>query len=134
MIFIKSCILDLRVMRTTSGKTVTKEELEKTIEIILTETETLRLFNLPTVMVSVESEEAEKVRYVLFNYPHCFCNLNAKTEVLLFLSLGIPGYILWCMCLVKLYVKLYMCPVKLYVFILYVFFSKGHSFTIFFKK
>ncbi|XP_006862560.1 PREDICTED: WD repeat-containing protein 78 [Chrysochloris asiatica] len=52
---------ELRVVRTTAEKVVTKEDLEKTIEIILTETETLRLFDLPTVMVSVESEEAEKV-------------------------------------------------------------------------
>lgn len=77
MIFIKSCALDLLVIRTTPGKTVTKEDMEKTVEIILTETETLRFLNLPTVMVSVESEEAEKVRYVWFNCLHCFCNSNA---------------------------------------------------------
>ncbi|XP_022352889.1 WD repeat-containing protein 78 isoform X1 [Enhydra lutris kenyoni] len=52
---------DLRVVRATPEKIVTKEDLQKTIEIILTETETLRFFNLPTVMVSVESEEAAKV-------------------------------------------------------------------------
>nr|XP_035933572.1 WD repeat-containing protein 78 isoform X3 [Halichoerus grypus] len=52
---------DLRVVRATPEKIVTKEDLQKTIEITLTETETLRFFNLPTVMVSVESEEAEKV-------------------------------------------------------------------------
>ncbi|XP_032725937.1 WD repeat-containing protein 78 isoform X4 [Lontra canadensis] len=52
---------DLRVVRATPEKIVTKEDLQKTIEIILTETETLRFFNLPTVMVSVESEEAVKV-------------------------------------------------------------------------
>ncbi|KAB1268115.1 WD repeat-containing protein 78, partial [Camelus dromedarius] len=63
-----SCILDLRVMRSTPGKTVTKEDLEKTIEIILTETETMRFFNLPTVMVSVESEEAEKLSWRNKNY------------------------------------------------------------------
>ncbi|KAM6217062.1 LOW QUALITY PROTEIN: dynein axonemal intermediate chain 4 [Rhynchocyon petersi] len=51
---------DLRVVRA-PDKIVTKEDLEKDIEIILTETETLRLFDLPTVMVSVESEEAAKV-------------------------------------------------------------------------
>lgn len=87
MVFIKSCITDLRVMRATPGKIVTKEDLDKTIEIILTETETMSFFNLPTIMVSVESEEAEKVRYVRFNCLHCFCNLNAKSEILvLFLS------------------------------------------------
>ena len=44
-------------MRKTPGKIVTKEDMEKIVEIILTETETLRLFNLPTVMISVEAEE-----------------------------------------------------------------------------
>uniref|UniRef100_A0A2K6FR43 Dynein axonemal intermediate chain 4 n=1 Tax=Propithecus coquereli TaxID=379532 RepID=A0A2K6FR43_PROCO len=51
---------DLRVTKATPEK-ITKEDLEKNIEIILTETETLRFFDLPTVMVSVEAEEAEKV-------------------------------------------------------------------------
>nr|KAF6509085.1 hypothetical protein HJG63_020639 [Rousettus aegyptiacus] len=59
---------DLLVIRTTPGKTVTKEDMEKTVEIILTETETLRFLNLPTVMVSVESEEAEKVSQRNKNY------------------------------------------------------------------
>uniref|UniRef100_A0A667H071 Dynein axonemal intermediate chain 4 n=3 Tax=Lynx TaxID=13124 RepID=A0A667H071_LYNCA len=59
---------DLRVVKATPGKIVTKEDLEKTIEIILTETETLRFFNLPTVMVSVESEEAMEVRRRNKNY------------------------------------------------------------------
>lgn len=76
------CILDLRVMRKTPGKIVTKEDMEKIVEIILTETETLRLFNLPTVMISVEAEEAAKVMYVWFHHLHYFCNLNAKTEFL----------------------------------------------------
>lgn len=67
-------------MRTTPGKIITKEDLEKTIEIILTRDRNNELFNLPTVMFSVESEEAEKVRYVCFNCLHCFCNLNAKSE------------------------------------------------------
>ncbi|XP_045403754.1 dynein axonemal intermediate chain 4 [Lemur catta] len=51
---------DLRVTKATAEK-ITKEDLERNIEIILTETETLRFFDLPTVMVSVEAEEAEKV-------------------------------------------------------------------------
>uniref|UniRef100_A0A8C5KHA4 Dynein axonemal intermediate chain 4 n=1 Tax=Jaculus jaculus TaxID=51337 RepID=A0A8C5KHA4_JACJA len=52
---------DLRVMKATPEIIITKEDLEKNIEIILTETETLRFFDLPTVMISVESEEAEKI-------------------------------------------------------------------------
>ncbi|XP_059879510.1 dynein axonemal intermediate chain 4 [Delphinus delphis] len=59
---------DLQVIRATPGKIVTKEDLEKTIEIILTETETMNFFNLPTVMVSVESEEAEKISQRNKNY------------------------------------------------------------------
>ncbi|KAK2499540.1 hypothetical protein MC885_019034 [Smutsia gigantea] len=59
---------DLKVMRTTPEKVVTKEDLGKIIEIILKETETLTFFNLPTVMVSVESEEAEKVSRRNKNY------------------------------------------------------------------
>lgn len=58
------CILDVRVLRSTAEAAISKEELEKTIEIILTETETLRFFDLPTVMFSTESEEAEKIMYV----------------------------------------------------------------------
>ncbi|XP_021017305.1 WD repeat-containing protein 78 isoform X2 [Mus caroli] len=52
---------DVRVLRSTAESAISKEELEKTIEIILTETETLRFFDLPTVMFSTESEEAEKI-------------------------------------------------------------------------
>ncbi|XP_013369893.1 PREDICTED: WD repeat-containing protein 78 [Chinchilla lanigera] len=52
---------DLRVMRAAPETIITKEDLEKNIEILLTETDTLRFFDLPTVMISVESEEAEKV-------------------------------------------------------------------------
>ncbi|KAM5256416.1 LOW QUALITY PROTEIN: dynein axonemal intermediate chain 4 [Ctenodactylus gundi] len=52
---------DLRVMRATPETILTKEDLEKNIEIRLTETETMKFFDLPTVTISVESEEAEKV-------------------------------------------------------------------------
>ncbi|XP_023574020.1 WD repeat-containing protein 78 isoform X2 [Octodon degus] len=52
---------DMRVMRAAPETAITKEDLEKNIEILLTETDTLRFFDLPTVMISVESEEAEKV-------------------------------------------------------------------------
>lgn len=63
-----SSFTDLRVMRTAPGKIITKEDLEKTVEIILTETETMNFLNLPTVMFSVESEEAEKVSQRNKNY------------------------------------------------------------------
>lgn len=52
---------DLRVMRAAPETAITKEDLEKNVEILLTETDTLAFFDLPTVVVSVESEEAEKV-------------------------------------------------------------------------
>ncbi|XP_068948915.1 dynein axonemal intermediate chain 4 isoform X2 [Petaurus breviceps papuanus] len=43
-------------------KVLTKEELDAKVNIYLSETETLWLFNLPTVMYSIESEEAEKIK------------------------------------------------------------------------
>ncbi|XP_076718433.1 dynein axonemal intermediate chain 4 isoform X1 [Callospermophilus lateralis] len=63
-----SSLTDLRVMRAVPETTITKEDLEKNIEIILTESEMLRFFDLPTVMISVESEEAEKVTQGNKNY------------------------------------------------------------------
>ncbi|XP_060062355.1 dynein axonemal intermediate chain 4 isoform X2 [Erinaceus europaeus] len=59
---------DVQVMRATHGISVTKEDLQKTIEIILTETEMMIFFDLPTVMVSVDSEEAVKVTQRNKNY------------------------------------------------------------------
>lgn len=59
---------DVRVLRTTPETSLTKEELEKNIEIILTETKTLKFFDLPTVIYSVESEEAEKIVLKNKNY------------------------------------------------------------------
>ncbi|XP_075801471.1 dynein axonemal intermediate chain 4 isoform X2 [Microtus pennsylvanicus] len=59
---------DVRVLRTTFETSLTKEELEKNIEIILTETKTLKFFDLPTVIYSVESEEAEKIVQKNKNY------------------------------------------------------------------
>ncbi|XP_041508840.1 dynein intermediate chain 4, axonemal isoform X1 [Microtus oregoni] len=59
---------DVRVLRTTPETSLTKEELEKNIEIILTETKTLKFFDLPTVIYSVESEEAEKIVQKNKNY------------------------------------------------------------------
>lgn len=61
MVFMKLSISDMQVMRAAPETVITKEDLEKNIEILLTETDTLRFFDLPTVMISVESEEAEKV-------------------------------------------------------------------------
>lgn len=78
------CILELQVPKKTTKKTITKEDLQKTVDILLTETETMTLFNLPTVMISVEAEEAENILYVWFKCLHCFYNLNAKTEFLIF--------------------------------------------------
>ncbi|XP_071474039.1 dynein axonemal intermediate chain 4 isoform X2 [Marmota flaviventris] len=63
-----SSLTDLRVMRAVPETTITKEDLEKNIEIILTESEMLRFFDLPTVTISVESEEAEKVTQGNKNY------------------------------------------------------------------
>ncbi|XP_038191386.1 dynein intermediate chain 4, axonemal isoform X2 [Arvicola amphibius] len=59
---------DVRVLRTTPETTLTKEDLEKKIEIILMETKTLKFFDLPTVIYSVESEEAEKIVLKNKNY------------------------------------------------------------------
>lgn len=58
------CISDVRVLRTTPETALTKEDLEKDIQIILSETEMLRFFDLPTVTFAVDSEEAEKIVYV----------------------------------------------------------------------
>lgn len=63
-----SSLTDLRVMRAMPETAITKEDLEKNIEIILTESEMLRFFDLPTVMISVESEEVEKVTQGNKNY------------------------------------------------------------------
>ncbi|XP_058513726.1 dynein axonemal intermediate chain 4 isoform X2 [Ochotona princeps] len=59
---------DLRVMRAVYETVITKEDLEKNVDIILTETETLKLFDLPTVVISVDSDEAEEVRNKNKNY------------------------------------------------------------------
>nr|XP_020661750.1 WD repeat-containing protein 78 [Pogona vitticeps] len=41
---------------------LTKQDLEKRVDVFLTETETIWLFDMPTVMVSTESEEVDSVR------------------------------------------------------------------------
>ncbi|XP_004699674.1 dynein axonemal intermediate chain 4 [Echinops telfairi] len=71
---------DLRVVRTTTEKVLTKEDLEKNIEIILTESETLRFFDLPTVLVSVESDEAEKVNQRNIKY-EILCKNRAGNDL-----------------------------------------------------
>ncbi|NXW51250.1 WDR78 protein, partial [Nyctiprogne leucopyga] len=42
-------------------KELTKEELDRTVDIYLTETETIRILDVPSVAVSVESEDASRV-------------------------------------------------------------------------
>ncbi|XP_028743533.1 dynein intermediate chain 4, axonemal isoform X1 [Peromyscus leucopus] len=59
---------DVRVLRTTPETALTKEDLEKDIQIILSETEMLRFFDLPTVTFAVDSEEAEKIVEKNVNY------------------------------------------------------------------
>ncbi|XP_074077343.1 dynein axonemal intermediate chain 4 [Macrotis lagotis] len=56
-----SSYMDLQVKKEVP-KVLTKEELEEKVDIYLSETDMLWLFNLPTVMHSVESEETEKVK------------------------------------------------------------------------
>ncbi|XP_029142883.1 WD repeat-containing protein 78 [Protobothrops mucrosquamatus] len=57
-----SSFADVQVRREEMLEQPTKHELEKTVDIFLTETETIWLFNMPTAMISAESEEAEDVR------------------------------------------------------------------------
>ncbi|XP_047395697.1 dynein axonemal intermediate chain 4 isoform X2 [Sciurus carolinensis] len=75
-----SSLTDLRVMRAVPETTITKEDLEKNIEIILTESEMLQLFDLPTVMISVESEEVEKVIQRNKNY-EILCKNRADNDL-----------------------------------------------------
>ncbi|XP_038608865.1 dynein intermediate chain 4, axonemal isoform X2 [Tachyglossus aculeatus] len=53
---------DVHVKKDVALEQLTKEDLEKKVEILLAETKTLVLLNLPPVMISVESEEAETVK------------------------------------------------------------------------
>lgn len=57
-----SFMLDVQVRREEMLEQLTKQDLEKTVDILLTETETIWLFNMPTDMISSEAEEAEDVR------------------------------------------------------------------------
>ncbi|XP_036613654.1 dynein intermediate chain 4, axonemal [Trichosurus vulpecula] len=56
-----SSYIDLHVKKEVP-KVLTKEELAAKVDIYLSETETIWLFNLPTVVYSIESEEAEKIK------------------------------------------------------------------------
>lgn len=42
----------------------TKEDLDRRVNIYLTETETIWILDMPSVVVSVESEDAGRVLYV----------------------------------------------------------------------
>ncbi|XP_049631411.1 dynein axonemal intermediate chain 4 [Suncus etruscus] len=62
-----SSYTDLRVIRAAPGK-ITKKDLEETVDILLTDTETIIFLNLPTVVFSTVSEEAERVLQKNRNY------------------------------------------------------------------
>ncbi|XP_030429514.1 WD repeat-containing protein 78 isoform X3 [Gopherus evgoodei] len=53
---------DVQVRRDEIKEQLTKEDIDKRVDIYLTETETIWLLDMPTVMMSVESEDAEKVQ------------------------------------------------------------------------
>lgn len=55
-------LADIQVRREEVQEPLTKEELEKIVDIYLTETEMIWIFDMPTIMVSTEAEEADKVR------------------------------------------------------------------------
>ncbi|XP_032074016.1 WD repeat-containing protein 78 isoform X1 [Thamnophis elegans] len=57
-----SSFTDVQVRREEMLEQLTKHDLEKTVDILLTETETIWIFNMPTDMISSESEEADDVR------------------------------------------------------------------------
>ncbi|XP_033007746.1 WD repeat-containing protein 78 [Lacerta agilis] len=54
--------IDVQVRREEVPEPLTKRDLEKRVDIFLTETETIWLFDMPTVMLSTEAEEADSVR------------------------------------------------------------------------
>ncbi|XP_058034930.1 dynein axonemal intermediate chain 4 isoform X2 [Ahaetulla prasina] len=57
-----SSFTDVQVRREEMLEQLTKHDLEKVVDILLTETETIWLFNMPTDMISSEAEEAEDAR------------------------------------------------------------------------
>uniref|UniRef100_A0A8V0ZRL6 Dynein axonemal intermediate chain 4 n=1 Tax=Gallus gallus TaxID=9031 RepID=A0A8V0ZRL6_CHICK len=52
---------DVQVRQEEIKEQLTEEDLDKRVDIYLTETETLRMLDLPPVVVSVESEDAARV-------------------------------------------------------------------------
>lgn len=55
---------DVQVRPEEMKEELTKEDLDKRVDIYLTEMETLWIFDMPSVMVSVEAEDAGRVQYV----------------------------------------------------------------------
>ncbi|XP_025930359.1 WD repeat-containing protein 78, partial [Apteryx rowi] len=55
-------ITDVQVRREEIKEQLTKEDLDRRVDIYLTETETIWIFDMPSVTVSVESEDAGKVQ------------------------------------------------------------------------
>ncbi len=55
---------DVQVRQEEIKEQLTEEDLDKRVDIYLTETETLRMLDLPPVVVSVESEDAARVLHV----------------------------------------------------------------------
>lgn len=53
---------DVQVRREEVPEQLTKQDLEKNVNIYLTETDMIWLFDIPTVFISTESEEAETVK------------------------------------------------------------------------
>uniref|UniRef100_A0A8C7E8I7 Dynein axonemal intermediate chain 4 n=1 Tax=Nothoprocta perdicaria TaxID=30464 RepID=A0A8C7E8I7_NOTPE len=54
-------ITDVRVRREDVKEQLTNEELDRRVDIYLTETETIWIFDMPSVVMSVEAEDAGKV-------------------------------------------------------------------------
>lgn len=73
---------DVQVRREEIKEQVTEEDLDKRVDIYLTETETLCMLDLPPVVVSVESEDAARVLYVYLQLHTCILNAQ-QTELLL---------------------------------------------------
>ncbi|XP_077189526.1 dynein axonemal intermediate chain 4 [Paroedura picta] len=63
-----SSLIDVQIRREEVQEPLTKEELEEVVDIYLTETETIWIFDMPTIMVSSEAEEADKMRQQNITY------------------------------------------------------------------
>ncbi|XP_062437541.1 dynein axonemal intermediate chain 4 [Rhea pennata] len=55
-------ITDVQVRQEEIKEQLTKEDLDRRVDIYLTETETIWIFDMPSVVVSVESEDAGKIQ------------------------------------------------------------------------